>query len=37
MTLDEGRMMTWRLPRFSALTMDVRQSFYMSVSRAEAR
>lgn len=28
MTLDEGRINTWRLPRRSALTMLFRQSFY---------
>jgi hypothetical protein len=27
MTLDEGRISTWRLPRRSALTMLFRQSF----------
>ena len=27
MTLDEGRIKTWRLPRFSALLMLLRQSF----------
>ena len=26
-TLEEGRTSTWRFPRFSALTMLVRQSF----------
>jgi hypothetical protein len=27
MTLEEGRIKTWRLPIFSALTMDFKQSF----------
>jgi len=26
-TLEEGRIKTWRLPRFSALLMLLRQSF----------
>jgi hypothetical protein len=26
MTFDDGRIMTWRLPRFSALDMFLRQS-----------
>lgn len=28
MTLELGRMSTWRLPRFSALTMLLRQSAF---------
>jgi len=31
MTLDEGRMRTWRLPAFSALLMELRASWRTEV------